>query len=78
MAILEKGVTGQIGVAVFEEDFINQTNITVTHNLNKTLMIQVLNSSGEYITSGVDIDIISSNQFSVSATAPVSGTVIYF
>jgi len=78
MAILEKGVTGQIGVAVFEEAFINQTNITVTHNLNKTLMIQVLNSSGEYITSGVDIDVISSNQFTVSAATPFSGTVIYF
>jgi len=78
MAILEKGVTGQIGVAVFEEAFINQTNITVTHNLNKTLMIQVLNSGGEYITSGVDIDVISSNQFIVSAATPFSGTIIYF
>ncbi len=78
MAILEKGVTGQIGVAVFEESFVDQTNITVTHNLNKTLMIQVLNSSGEYITSGVDIDVISSNQFTVSAATSFSGTVIYF
>jgi len=78
MAILEKGVTGQIGVAVFEEAFTNQTHITITHNLNKALMIQVLDSGGEYITSGVDIDVVSRNQFSVSTTTPISGTVIYF
>jgi hypothetical protein len=46
--------------------------------LNKTLMIQVLNSGGEYITSGVDIDVISSNEFRVSSTSAFSGAVIYF
>jgi len=78
MAILEKGVTGQIGVAVNEVAFSNQLEITVTHNLNKTLMIQVLNSDGEYITSGVDIDVISKNEFKVSSTSAFSGAVIYF
>lgn len=78
MAILEKGVTGQIGVAVNEVAFSNQSEITVVHNLNKTLIIQVLNSGGEYITSGVDIDVISSNEFRVSSTSAFSGTVIYF
>jgi hypothetical protein len=78
MAILEQGVTGQIGVAVNEVTFSNQSEITVVHNLNKTLIIQVLNSGGEYITSGVDIDVVSSNQFRVSSTSAFSGAVIYF
>jgi|DEB0MinimDraft_4_1074332.scaffolds.fasta_scaffold498465_1 hypothetical protein len=78
MAILEQGVTGQIGVAVNKVTFSNQSEITVVHNLNKTLMIQVLNSGGEYITSGVDIDVISSNEFRVSSTSAFSGAVIYF
>jgi hypothetical protein len=78
MAILEQGVTGQIGVAVNEVTFSNQSEITVVHNLNKTLIIQVLNSGGEYITSGVDIDVISSNQFRVSSTSAFSGSVVYF
>lgn len=78
MAILEKGVTGEIQVSVNEVEFTNETEIIVNHNLNKNVIVQVLSSDGEFITTGVDIDVLSKNEFRVSGTIAFSGTIIYF
>jgi hypothetical protein len=77
MAILQKGVTGQILLSVNRVDFINQTEIFVTHYLNKNVLINVLDQNGEYITSAVEIDVISSNQFRVRSSSLLSGTILY-
>lgn len=77
MAISQKGVTGQILLSVNRVDFINQTEIFVTHYLNKNVLINVLDQNGEYITSAVEIDVISSNQFRVRSSSLLSGTILY-
>lgn len=59
-------------------DVVAQTEITVTHNLNRDVFIAVRDSNGEDITSGVEIDVLSSNHFRVSGTPAITGSILYF
>ena len=77
MGVLHR-IIGGGSLAVSEVNFTSQTLITVNHNLGKKVIVTVIDSSGDYMTTGVDIDYVSGDTFTVSADIPISGTILYF
>ena len=78
MSIIRKGaLISSSGITTYEYQFTNETEVTVVHNLNRKVFINVLDATGEYITSSVEID-ITDNQFTISLNSSLSGTIIYF
>lgn len=77
MSIIKKGSIVSSEITRYEHQFTNETEVTIVHNLNRKVFINVLDATGEYITSSVEID-TTDNQFTISLNSSLTGTIIYF
>jgi hypothetical protein len=69
-----QGIPGSGGDKTFTQAFASVSSVTVTHNLGKYPAVSVLDSAGDECEG--DVDHLSVNQFTVTFSAPFSGSVI--
>ena len=72
-SLAEKSVAILQSAGTFEQEFVNATQITVTHNLNRRPHVTAVDSAGTKY--GVEVEYVNANTLIVKVTRPMSGWI---
>lgn len=68
--------SGLSSLTTINQNFTNQTSVTVIHNLGYKPLVQVTDGSGSLI--GVVVEHINTSSFVITSNSVISGTIIYY
>lgn len=75
MALIPAGVPIPNPVNTAPVPLTNVTNLCVTHNFGYFPLVQVIDSTGDVVD--VDVTHTNTNQFCISSTVPVTGSIVF-